>query len=481
MNTSFKSSIFHKKLKYLFSAAPQVSLLDKNGDCLYLKYEKISDLNSLTKPAKMCQQIFPVKLGDIYLTNDPQTGGALHSDFIFITPFSLNDKDIDGFLCLQQSFKPKVLNMDTSIQEVFKVPPMPVAQNLKLQNEILESMQAHPDCPQDFLKHVSAKVEKLEQYLNKIKALFEKSDFSERFLKNYQLECKKQFVTCMESIPVGEFQETLKLSDKSEIKLKLSIEEDLIVYDFNGTTEGKKLFLTESMAESACYASSLALVNSSLPVTESVLSVSQILIPKSSLLSANAQQFTFWGCTQGTQWISNLCLKTINQIFKRHKKPSVTAVSGASTVIDLEFQNKKHYYQNLSSGAPATPNNKGETGVNIWFKSHLEESIEQSEQLYPIKIKSFSQRPNSAGDGANTGGLGITQVIKVLEDARLSWGFLSDKPKGADGGKDAQNSDVILMLPNGERQKLEYIGYASCPAQSQVVIHSPGGGGFGDL
>lgn len=483
MSPFFKSSIFHKKLKYLFSNYLQVSLLDKNADCLFLKYQKISDLNSLIKPAKLCQKMMSAKLGDVFLTNDPQSGGSLHSDFIFITPFCLNNSagNIDGYVCYQFSFKPKVIESDTAIGQIFKIPPMPIAQDFKLQNEILESMQAHPDCPDEFIKTTHSIVEDLISIVSKIQTLFSREDFTDSFLKTYQKTCKEQFLSYMDSIPVGEATETLKLNDKSEIKIKLSIEEDLLVYDFKGTTLGQDLYLTESMTESACYATTLALLNSNLPVTESILSVSQILIPKNSLLNANSQQYTFWGSTQGTQWVSNLCLKTINQIYKKHNKESVSAVSGASTVIDLQFEDGTHYYQNLSSGAPATALSKGEPGVNIWVKSQLEESIEQTENLFPIKIKSFSQRPNSAGEGENPGGLGVTQVIQILKPAKLYWGFLPEKPKGAEGGKDAQTSDIILTLPTGERNKLSYIGYANCPAQSQIVLHSPGGGGFGDL
>ena len=106
--------------------------------------------------------------------------------------------------------------------------------------------------------------------------------------------------------------------------------------------------------------------------------------------------------------------------------------------------------------------------------------IEATEQTGPIIVWRKELRPDSGGDGEFRGGLGQIIEIAPMEGHEFDFSAMFDRvnhpAKGRDGGQ--AGAAGIVALDDGTRLKPK--GWQHVPAGRRLVLHLPGGGGFGD-
>ena len=106
--------------------------------------------------------------------------------------------------------------------------------------------------------------------------------------------------------------------------------------------------------------------------------------------------------------------------------------------------------------------------------------IEATEQTGPIVVWRKELRPDSAGDGQYRGGLGQIIEIAAAEGHQFDFSAMFDRirhpPRGRNGGRDGQPGSARLDDGTEMRPK----GWQHVPAGRRLVLHLPGGGGYGD-
>ena len=106
--------------------------------------------------------------------------------------------------------------------------------------------------------------------------------------------------------------------------------------------------------------------------------------------------------------------------------------------------------------------------------------IEATEQTGPIVIWRKELREGSAGDGEFRGGLGQIIEIEPMAGHEFDFSAMFDRvnhpAKGRAGGQDGAAGRVAL--DDGTRLKPK--GWQHVPAGRRLVLHLPGGGGYGD-
>lgn len=106
--------------------------------------------------------------------------------------------------------------------------------------------------------------------------------------------------------------------------------------------------------------------------------------------------------------------------------------------------------------------------------------IEATEQAGPVVIWRKELRPDSGGDGEFRGGLGQVIEIEPLPGHEFDFSAMFDRvghaARGRDGGQPGAVGSVALDDGTGLRPK----GWQQVPAGRRLVLHLPGGGGFGD-
>ncbi len=106
--------------------------------------------------------------------------------------------------------------------------------------------------------------------------------------------------------------------------------------------------------------------------------------------------------------------------------------------------------------------------------------IEATEHTGPITIWRKELRPDSGGDGAHRGGLGQIIEIEPAPGHEFDFSAMFDRvnhpAKGRDGGGPGAAGRVAL----DDGTVLKPKGWQHVPAGRKLILHLPGGGGFGD-
>jgi N-methylhydantoinase B len=106
--------------------------------------------------------------------------------------------------------------------------------------------------------------------------------------------------------------------------------------------------------------------------------------------------------------------------------------------------------------------------------------IEATEHTGPVVIWRKELRPDSGGDGEYRGGLGQVIEIEPAPGHEFDFSAMFDRigyaPRGREGGKDG--APGLAALDDGTRLKPK--GWQHVPAGRRLVLHLPGGGGYGD-
>jgi N-methylhydantoinase B len=106
--------------------------------------------------------------------------------------------------------------------------------------------------------------------------------------------------------------------------------------------------------------------------------------------------------------------------------------------------------------------------------------IEATEQTGPIVVWRKELRPDSGGDGQYRGGLGQVIEIEALPGHEFDFSAMFDRvnhpAKGRDGGSIGAAGSVAL----DDGTKLMPKGWQHVPDGRRLLLHLPGGGGYGD-
>jgi len=146
------------------------------------------------------------------------------------------------------------------------------------------------------------------------------------------------------------------------------------------------------------------------------------------------------------------------------------------------------FYEYPAGGTGAFYEGDGSNSVRTWTESDMTtiQPVEAIEQLYPLRIERTALRADSGGPGRWRGGLGLVREVRILASgAQLS--VLAEKavlpPFGVcGGGAGATNRfwvrrDGSHMHPSALPGKVS--GFPVLPGDV-VVMETSGGGGFGD-
>ena len=451
-----------------------------DSELLDLHYETLADIGTLATAAQTVIKYFPLKLGDAVLMNDPYSGGTTLSYMTIITPLIKGDGQYpDLYLALRTGFRPRLLISKALDEEGLRIPPTPLIQNRIINRAIMDAMTAHPLCPEGLN-------ERIEQLLNGFwpqldlfqKLNSEKQLLSRPLIKNYLKESRDSLSLSLSELPHAETKVEKKLSSGELIRLKLELTSEKIRFDFTGTSTSKRLCLTDSATFGACFGALIAFLQKPLPINSGTFSMIEVASPLGCLLNSKFPSPTFKGMTEGANFVASLILEGLSEIFP-HK--SVSGSSQVPTQIGFEFTNGKRFFDSLSGGIGATSNQDGSDSIALWVRNRLQNSVQEIEVRFPLRIQHVGIRKNSGGIGQRKGGNGLSKQYELLEPAHFYW-MLEGSKGGAPGLKGASNgSPPEIKILRGENQiqidKDE--GDLFLEAGTVITVHSGGGGGYG--
>lgn len=446
--------------------------------------------------------------GDVFITNDPYSGGTHFNDVRIIRPvfhggelvaFTQSNghwADIGG--SVPGSFD---ITAKEHFGEGLRITPMKIWKEGVFQKDVAGMMVANTRAPQDALGDLRAQAEatlcgerRLLALIDKygvetvLQAFAEVQDYVERYARGQLKKLPKGTWSAVDFID----QDPSAGEGMVPIQVAMTIEEDRVFYDFTGTHPSIGCFLNSTY--SASFSGVIAGTKTffpELPLNSGFYRIIDVHFPEESVVNAPWPVAVAGYCSGSYEKIMN----AIFSLWSRVMPERALACS-----FNLEYllvggwdgrdPANRRYFMNYDWMAGGWGGRNGKDGSNatspVFGVGLAIQSVEAQERLSPVLTTQHAIETDSGGPGLYRGGCGVrrggtlTRVEKAVmsyccdRSRSVTWGIWDGLPSCPHG---------VTLQRQGESQP-EYLGsvFSNVPVKAGDLFTRPsaGGGGLGD-
>ena len=478
-----------------------VALLDEKGEVLGQSSGLPLFLGNLQVCVQETARIYGwdyFKEGDIFFVNDSFFTGTHLNDITIFAPIFWN-KQLAGFSAsrahwLDVGAKDPGGSMDSSniYQEGFRWPVTRLYENNEPKKEIIEFLRMNGRFGYSLIGDMNAQIAAGKTGEKRFKGILDRfgldlvrSARNEIFKQSEELE-----KIAVKKIKNGSYDSEGFLdddglgSDPVKIKMKVTIEDEKITIDLDGSAKQTQGPVNCGFAQtiSACRVAFKLLINPKRPVDGGTFKTLEVTAPQGSIFKAEEPAACQW-------YFSSLGL--LIDAFVKALSPAIKDLSAAahygdSMVIFIGGVDPRNNFPFLSveptcggwggfpdsDGADALINN-----VNGGFKDL---PIEVFENKYPVSIFNYGFRKDSGGTGKFRGGCGLYREYTINADGFVSlWFERSVTPAwGLFGGKDGIGPNVNIKSHDEKEKNLLKANGLQVKKGTVLTTYTGGGGGF---
>ena len=442
--------------------------------------------------------------GDLFLHNDPYTGGTHLNDVLMLHPVFFNGKlgmfaamrchwnDVGGMTPGSLSGR-----VNEVIQEGIRIEPTKICDrgvmNEPFMNLLFNNMRARSERLGDFNAMVGTG-RKAEEHLQRLFKRFgdgllggieELIERSERLLRAKIAERADG-----DYFAEGYIESDGTNPDPLVVKLKLTVKGDEIIADFAGTSRQTNgpTNCGPAMALNAVGTIVKSFLDPKTPINQGSFNPITVISKEGTFINAR-NDAPCGGMAECKFLIDSVVASAMGKV-----APEMTVgdlKGGANHIIisgsDPRGTNYIHY-EWPAGGTGASDGTDGSNAVRSYNEGDFNsiQSVEMVEAQFPLRIERCEIRQSACGDGEFRGGFGLRRDVRILGD-RGALSVLSEKnvipPYGVEGGSNgaANNFTVIrdgeITPPSAVPGKVS--GFALRTGDI-VREETAGGGGYGD-
>src|ERR1700738_4048777 len=142
----------------------------------------------------------------------------------------------------------------------------------------------------------------------------------------------------------------------------------------------------------------------------------QVIAPEGTIVNARPPAAVAGGNVETSQRIVDVLLRALAKAIPDRIPAAASGTMNNLTIggIDPRTGDPFAYYETIAGGMGARPDRAGVSGVHTHMTNSLNTPAEALEYSYPLRIRRYSFRPESGGEGTFKGGDGIVREIEVL-------------------------------------------------------------------
>ena len=440
--------------------------------------------------------------GDIFIGNDPHVAGGTHLPDINMAMPIFHEGKLVAFMVniahhadVGGAVPGSMAGGMTEIyQEGLRIPVVRLFRKGVIQSDLMDLLLLNVRIPAERRGDYFAQVAACRLGAKRLKEIFTQYGLPKINTAFYEIITRtaNRMREGVESLPNGKYKFEDVMDDDGmgtvdiPIKLEVSIEDDVIHFDFTGT--GKQVAgninVTPNATKAAvCYALK-AFLDPDVPNNQGVLDIPEITIEKGTLLDA-----VFPAPVAAR---ANTCQRIIDVILgalsMTRPESAVAAANGANTTavfsgVDPRSGENYLYLETLGGGFGGRAAKDGKDGVQVHITNTSNLPVEAIEMEYPLRVRSYGFVENSGGAGKHRGGLGLERVVEPVGHDCVFNGAgerFHHSPWGLFGGGEGKPGEFLQKNASGKSRRLpnKPIGVKIASSEA-VIIRTPGAGGYG--
>ena len=410
---------------------------------------------------------------DVYILNDPYTGGTHLPDITLVSRTELGFAVTRAHHADVGGREPGSLPADSTTleEEGVVIPPT------RLDDDVLAELVSRMRNPDERLGDLRAQLAAHRLAERRIVELCTRRghDRVSASMDELYAYSERRVRAALAALPDGRYEAADVLEAREgelEIRAAVAIADDEIEIDFAGTAaqHDGNLNCPLAVTRSAAYFVVRCLTDPDVPASGGAFAPVTVRAPEGSLVNASPPAAVAAGNVETSCRIADVLFAAFGHAVE-------VPAQGQGTMNNLTFGNERFtYYETIGGGQGACPDADGPAGVHVTMSNTLSTPIEALELAYPLRVRRYALRLGSGGEGAHRGGDGVLRELEALEACRFS--IVSERrtrgPQGVRGGYSGQAGRNLL---NGREIAAKVTG--DLAPGDILSIETPGGGGQG--
>jgi N-methylhydantoinase B len=459
-------------------------------------------LGSLPMSVRAAVDALQLEAGDIAILNDPFAGGTHLPDITMVSPVFVAEEVRPIFYVASRAHHadvggkyPGSMGLCRTIdEEGIRIPPTRLARAGVTDQRVLKSILDNVRTPEEREGDLAAQAGACrvgEVRLRQLVARYGAKRVGQ--LCSALLDYSERLMGAeLSRMPAGKFAaEDFLDSDgfgETPIRIRVSVEIDPAStsarVDFAGSSPQVESSMNAVFAitYSATYYVFRCLLPEDAPANAGLMRPIDVQVPEGTIVNAAPPAAVAAGNVETSQRIVDVLLRALAQALPDRIPAASSGTMNNLTIGGVDARTGKPfaYYETIAGGMGARPTADGLSGVHTHMTNSLNTPVEALEYAYPFRVRRYSYRPGSGGNGKFRGGDGLIREIELLSDAQVT--LMSDRrkfrPYGLAGGKGGAAARAV-HVSGKERREIP----AKCSLEAKkgelVRIETPGGGGWG--
>jgi N-methylhydantoinase B len=293
------------------------------------------------------------------------------------------------------------------------------------------------------------------------------------------------------NIPSGNYQaeDYLEDPDGHDIRLQVTItlSKGRLKVDYAGTDPqvANPLNAVYGVTLSGVYYVTRTLTGDDVPANHGAFTPITVHAPEGTILNPTFPHPVGGGNVETSQRNADLLYRAFSRAIP-NKVPADSGGSMNNIMMGGTYKGRNWaFYETIGVGLGARSDADGIDGIQANMTNTMNTPVEEIERSYPLLIRKYELRPNSAGPGQHRGGMGIIRSYQALTDG-ITVTVLADRgrnrPQGLFGGGPGERTEVTFYkMAKGKTRKIKLPVKTTVLLQRGDIIEikTAGGGGYG--
>ena len=497
------------------------AIFDAGGEVIAMGDHMPVHLGSMPMSVHAAIESLSLGPGDVAMLNDPFRGGTHLPDITLVAPVYIRHAALtaenrprkpavrpDFYVASRAHHAdvggtyPGSMGLCREIyQEGLRIPPVRIMRAGKMERDVLALLLNNVRTPREREGDLGAQIaachigaERLREVCDRYG--LEQTRSASRALLDYSERMMRAFLA---HVPKGtyradDFLDSDGISDRPvKIAVAVKVHEErgrvvrghMVTVDFTGSdsqVEGS-INAVEAITYSACFYVFRCLLAEDVPATAGLMRPIRVIAPSGTVVNARPPAAVAGGNVETSQRIVDVLLRALALALPEQIPAAASGTMNNLTIggIDPRTGEPFAYYETIAGGMGARPTKPGVSGVHTHMTNSLNTPAEALEYAYPLRVRQYSLRPGSGGEGKHRGGDGIVREIEVLTEAEVT--LLADRrlrgPWGLSGGADGLPGNARVIRQDGSVENLPGKFNVRLAKGARIRIETPGGGGWG--